>query len=62
LIQRVFLGPIQPAMAKMPDLTVAERWMLGVPIALIFLLGVYPQAVLGTINSTVQQMVEQLPF
>ncbi|HZL42401.1 MAG TPA: NADH-quinone oxidoreductase subunit M [Verrucomicrobiae bacterium] len=62
LIQRVFHGPIQPASAKMPDLTVAERWMLGVPIALIFLLGVYPQAVLGTINSTVQQMVEQLPF
>ena len=31
-------------------------------IGLMFLLGVYPQVVLGVINSTVVQMVEQLRF
>ena len=31
-------------------------------IALMFVLGIYPQLVLGVINSTVVQMVEQLTF
>jgi len=31
-------------------------------IALMFVLGIYPQLVLGAINSTVMQMVDQLKF
>ena len=38
----------------MPDLTVGERLALLPPIALMFVLGIYPQLVLGVINSTVK--------
>jgi NADH-quinone oxidoreductase subunit M len=31
-------------------------------IALMFVLGLYPQLVLGVINSTTMQMVQQLRF
>jgi NADH-quinone oxidoreductase subunit M len=62
LIQRVFNGPLNPAWSRLPDLTAGERVMLGVPIALMFVLGVWPQLILGMINSTVVRMVEQLPF
>ena len=62
LIQRVFNGPLNPAWSKLPDLTTGERVMLAVPIALMFVLGVYPQLVLGVINRTVVEMVKQLPF
>jgi hypothetical protein len=33
-----------------------------VPIALMFLLGLWPQLVLGVIDSTVMKMVQQLNF
>jgi NADH:ubiquinone oxidoreductase subunit 4 (subunit M) len=36
--------------------------MLAVPIVLMFVLGVYPQLVLGVINHTVTEIVRQLPF
>ena len=39
-----------------------ERLMVLPAIGLMFVLGVYPQAVLGVINSTVVRMVEQLRF
>ena len=60
ILQRVFNGPLNEKWSKLPDLTLAERAMLAVPIALMFVLGIYPQLVLGTINSTVAQMVKQL--
>ena len=37
----------------MPDLTLAERVVVLPAIALMFVLGIYPQLVLGVINSTV---------
>jgi NADH-quinone oxidoreductase subunit M len=48
--------------SKLPDLTMCERAMLAVPLALMFVLGVYPQLVLDVINRTVVEMVKQLPF
>jgi len=33
-----------------------------VPIALMFVLGVYPQLLLGPIHKTIVEMVNQLPF
>ena len=36
--------------------------MVAVPIAIMFVLGIYPQLVLGFVNNTVMQMVEQLTF
>jgi len=36
--------------------------VVGPALALMLLLGVYPQAVLGVVNSTVVQMVQFLRF
>lgn len=62
ILQRVFSGPLREKWAEMPDLTVGERLSLLPAIALMFVLGVYPQLVLGVINNTVVQMVQQLRF
>jgi NADH-quinone oxidoreductase subunit M len=62
ILQRIFNGPLNAQWSKLPDLTLRERVMLAVPIALMFVLGLYPQLVLGVINSTVVRMVEQLKF
>ena len=43
-----------------PDLTLAERALLVPAIALMFLLGLWPQLVLGVVNSTVVSLVAQL--
>jgi NADH-quinone oxidoreductase subunit M len=60
ILQRVFNGPLNERWSKLPDLTLRERILVLPAIGLIFLLGVYPQPVLGTINQTVVQMVNQL--
>jgi NADH-quinone oxidoreductase subunit M len=62
VLQRVFNGPLNEKWSTLPDLTTRERTMLAVPIALMFVLGVYPQLLLGLINHTVVEMVKQLPF
>src|ERR1700733_14822883 len=62
ILQRVFSGPLQERWSQMPDLTVGERLALLPAIALMFVLGLYPQLVLGVINSTAMQMVQQLRF
>ena len=62
VLQRVFNGPLNEKWSTLPDLTTRERVMLGVPIALMFVLGVYPQLLLGPIHQTVVDMVRQLPF
>jgi NADH-quinone oxidoreductase subunit M len=62
ILQRIFNGPLNEKWSKLPDLTMRERAMLAVPIALMFALGVYPQLVLGAVNHTVAEMVKQLPF
>jgi NADH-quinone oxidoreductase subunit M len=62
VLQRVFNGPLNAKWPAFPDLTLCERAMLAVPIALMFVLGVYPQLVLGVINPTIVEMVKQLPF
>ncbi|HEX9201745.1 MAG TPA: NADH-quinone oxidoreductase subunit M, partial [Acidobacteriaceae bacterium] len=62
ILQKVFSGPLNPQWASMPDLTVGERVALVAPIGLMFALGLYPQLILGTINSTVLQIVQQIKF
>ena len=62
ILQRVFSGPLQEKWSRMPDLTIGERLALLPVIALMFVLGLYPQLVLGAINSTAMQMVKQLSF
>jgi NADH-quinone oxidoreductase subunit M len=46
----------------MSDLTLRERIVLLPAIALMLVLGIYPQLVLGVINSTVVQMVRERTF
>jgi NADH-quinone oxidoreductase subunit M len=62
LIQRVFCGPLNARWSQMPDLTLCERALVVVPIALMFVLGIWPQFVLGVIDPTVVKMVQQLNF
>jgi NADH-quinone oxidoreductase subunit M len=57
ILQRVFSGPLPERWAGMPDLTLAERCMLAPVIALIFVVGLYPQLIGGVLPSTVLQFV-----
>jgi NADH-quinone oxidoreductase subunit M len=62
VIQRVFTGPLNPRWASFPDLTRGERLALAPAIALMFVLGLYPQLVLGVVNPTVVAYVQHLIF
>jgi NADH-quinone oxidoreductase subunit M len=62
LIQRVFCGPLNARWAQMPDLTLSERLLVLPAIVLMFVLGLWPQFVLGMIDSTVVKVVQQLNF
>ena len=62
LIQRVFCGPLNERWAKMPDLTTAERFLVLPSIALMFVLGIWPQFILGEVNETMMKLVQQLNF
>ena len=62
ILQRVFSGPLQPRWAQMPDLTTTERLTLFPAIALMFVLGIFPQLVLGVVNTTAIQMIRNLGF
>jgi NADH-quinone oxidoreductase subunit M len=62
ILERVFFGPVNEKWKTFPDLSTGERMVLAPAIALMFLLGFYPQIILGTVNSTVVQLVSQLRF
>ena len=62
ILQRIFNGPLNQKWAGLPDLTIRERVLVLPAIGLMFALGIYPQFVLGVVNSTVVRMVEQLKF
>jgi NADH-quinone oxidoreductase subunit M len=60
ILQRVWSGPLASHWSAFADLTVKERLIVVPVIAVMFVLGVCPQIVLGVVNSTVLQMVEGL--
>lgn len=62
LIQRVFCGPLNERWAKFPDLTTRERLLVVPSIALMFVLGIWPQFILGNIDATVVKLVHQITF
>jgi NADH-quinone oxidoreductase subunit M len=62
ILQRVFNGPLNQKWTTLPDLTIRERMLLLPSLALMFALGIFPQLIIGTVNSTVMQMVRQLRF
>ena len=62
ILQRVFAGPLNERWSQLQDLTMGERLALLAPIALMFVLGLYPQLVLGVINNTAMKLVQQLRY
>jgi NADH-quinone oxidoreductase subunit M len=62
ILQRVFNGPLNERWAQLADLTTVERLMLAPALVLMLLLGIYPQALLGSVNTTVSAMVQHLRF
>ena len=62
VIQRVFSGPVNPRWEGMRDLTTTERLAVLPAIALMFVLGLYPQLITGLVHSTVMQWVIRARF
>jgi NADH-quinone oxidoreductase subunit M len=62
VIQRVFNGPLNGKWSAVADLTWRERFVVLPTTALMLLIGIYPQILIGKINPTVMQMVDQLKF
>lgn len=62
ILQRVFNGPLNARWSGFADLTFQERTLIAPAIALMFVLGIYPQILLGSINSTVVELVRHLRF
>jgi NADH-quinone oxidoreductase subunit M len=60
ILQRVFSGPLNVRWSTLRDLTIGERLALLLPIAIMFILGIYPQLVLSVINSTAINIAQQL--
>lgn len=59
-MRKLFHGPINTNWAALQDMTVRERCILAIPLALIFLGGLMPQTFLVWINSTVTLWAQQL--
>jgi NADH-quinone oxidoreductase subunit M len=62
ILQHVFWGPLNERWSQLPDLTMGERLSLLAPIAIMFVLGIYPQLVLPIINTTAMKITEQLRY
>jgi NADH-quinone oxidoreductase subunit M len=60
MYQRTMTGPVRPGLESMPDLKARELWAVGPLIALIVVLGVFPQPVLKVINPAVNQTLAQV--
>jgi NADH-quinone oxidoreductase subunit M len=60
MYQRTMTGPVSDDVAGMGDLRARELWAVGPLIALIVVLGVYPQPILNVINPAVHQTLVQV--
>ncbi|MGC2403254.1 MAG: proton-conducting transporter membrane subunit, partial [Acidobacteriaceae bacterium] len=61
-VQRVFSGPLGERWTGIKDLTLAEQWMLAPAIAVLFIVGIYPQAISGMVHGTVMQFVSLVRY
>jgi NADH-quinone oxidoreductase subunit M len=59
-IQRLFLGPLNPTWATLPDLDRREAVALGPLAALMLVFGVYPRPLLDVINGAMTVLVTAL--
>lgn len=62
LLQKVFNGPLAERWRGFPDLTWGERLATAPAIALLLVIGVYPQLFLRLVNGAVAGFVNQLRF
>ena len=60
ILQRVFSGPLPARWSGWPDLTMGERLTVLPVMALIFVLGLFPQLLTGVANPAVMQMLKLL--
>lgn len=58
ILQRVFSGPSRPRWHGWKDLTVGERLTIAPIIALIFILGIYPQLLISVTNPAAVAMLK----
>jgi NADH-quinone oxidoreductase subunit M len=61
LMQRVFHGPQRERWQGFGDLTMRERLLVGPAIGLMFLVGIWPQSVIGLVNVTMMNLATGLP-
>ncbi len=59
-IHRAFLGKLNPVYKDYPDLVWRERLVLYPLGAIAIVLGFYPQAILGSINTTLHALVQTI--
>jgi len=57
VIQRVFTGPLPERWKNFPDLSFGERIAVAPALVLMAVLGLMPQFVLGTVNTTVMHLL-----
>ena len=62
LIQKVFNGPVPVKWAAFPDLHWRELLAIAPVLALLFVIGIFPQSLLHFINRTAVQLVSQLVY
>ncbi len=60
ILQKVFSGPVNPKWIGFADLTTTERLTVAPVIALMFVLGIFPQLLIGVINPTVLGILKRL--
>jgi NADH-quinone oxidoreductase subunit M len=60
MLQRVFTGPTHERWSGMADLSRGEQIWMTPFVALMFVLGVAPQLVLGLVNGSVSLLVQQI--
>jgi NADH-quinone oxidoreductase subunit M len=62
VIQKVFTGPVPEKWAAFPDMHGGERLAMVPVIALMFLIGLVPQLILGSVNPTVVHLLAHWRF
>ncbi|MGD0683090.1 MAG: NADH-quinone oxidoreductase subunit M [Terracidiphilus sp.] len=62
VIQKVFTGPLPEHCVGFPDLHHGERMALAPVIGLMFLVGLLPQLILGSVNPTVIDLLKHWRF
>lgn len=59
LIRKTFYGELNPRLAQATDLSINEKWVLGMIVVVIFVLGVYPQLILNITDELSQAIVKK---